>query len=445
MKKTIIPLILLLITAVPHAAFGEGGPPLTLDECVRAGLSGNKSLLAETEKVEAAKAGMMKATSAFLPKLDLSETYMHSNNPVMAFGAKLNQGRFTLADFAVNNLNNPAAIDNYNSRAQLTQPIFNGGKEWVGLKSAGLGLEAADMGLSRSRQETVYRAVQAYYGVVLAGEYVKVAEKSLETTEGHVKLAQSLFNQGMLVGSELLLAKVHLAEVKEMHIRARNRHATAKAVLNNVLGRPQDTEFIPAEPLKYVEFPGTLQSFLDEALKARPDLTGMGKGVESMEAGVEMAKTDYLPNLNFIARYDLDDRRPFGGRGESYSLLGVVSWNVFDGLMTTGSVREARANYNRTAHMYDSMKDGVLLEVREAYNSTDEARQRIEAARTAVEEGEEALRIVKKRFESGMAKTMDVLDAETALTRARTNNIQALYDYNVSVAALKLAVGRMEY
>jgi len=446
MRKIIATLHLLFLLALPLTAYpGEGAPALTLDECVKAALANNHVLLAESEKLEAAKAGVGKAESSFMPRLDLSETYMRSDNPVMSFGAKLDQGRFTAADFDPSKLNSPHAIDNFNFRVQITQPVFNGGKEWVGMKRAKLGLGAAGDSYSRSRQETVYRVVQAYYGVALAGEYVKVAGMAKDTTEAHVKLAQDFYNQGMLVGSEVLLAKVRLAEVTEMLIKAKNQEATARAALNMILARPQDTDFRLAGTLGYVDFPATLTELQDEAVKDRPDLAGMDKTVENMGEGIRLARTDYLPILNFIARYDLDDRTPFAGDGNSYTLLGMLTWNVFDGFLTTNSVREASAGYNASRHMLDQMKEGVLFEVRQAYNNLDEARQRIEVAKTAVDEGEESLRIIQRRFEAGLTKTLDVLDAETALTRARTNKAQALYDYNVELAQLKLAAGRMEY
>src|SRR5512143_4172705 len=122
----------------PHHECQGDEAALTLDSCIHAALENNHAFLAEQENVTAAKAGVGKAVSGFLPRVDVSETYMRSDNPVMAFGAKLNQGRFTAADLAVNNLNDPQPIDNFNFRAQLTQPIFNGGKEWVGLKRARL-------------------------------------------------------------------------------------------------------------------------------------------------------------------------------------------------------------------------------------------------------------------------------------------------------------------
>lgn len=449
MLKRVSLLIAAAIFFCPAPAPAETGPSapgaLTLDYCIRTALENNHSLLAGSEGLEAARAGVGQARSYFLPRIGVSETYMRSDNPVMAFGSKLNQGAFTSADFDVARLNDPEPIDNFNFRAELVQPIFNGGREMVGLKRARLGLQSAEKGYERARQETVYQVVRAYWGVALAAEYVKVAGKAFDTTERHLKTAQRFFDQGMLVGSEVLLAKVRLAEVKEMRVRAENSLSTAKAGLNLLMGREQDEPVELVQGLGRGGEPDELQACLDEAVRSRPDLDAMRINVLDMEAGVDMARTGYLPDINLAGRYELDDDGPFRGRGKSYTLLGTISWNIFDGFLTTKKVSEARAGYIAMGHMHEQMRQGVLFEVRRAYNSVIEAGQRIEAAKAAVAEGEEALRIIQRRFEAGMTKTLDVLDAETALTRARTNLAQALYDYNVSTAGLMLATGRTAY
>jgi TolC family type I secretion outer membrane protein len=438
-------LLVLLAVISPNAECRGDEAPLTLNGCIHTAIENNHAYLAERENLNAAKAGIGKATSGFLPRVDVSETYMRSDNPVMAFGAKLNQGRFTAADFAVDRLNNPRPIDNFNFRAQVTQPIFNGGKEWVALKRAKLNAEASGMGLERARQDLVYRVVQAYYGVLLAGEYCKVAEAAVKDTDGHVQTATKFFEQGMLIGSEVLSSKVRFAEAREMLVRANNRLDIARAVLNMVMARPQDTRVLIGQELEYQEFQGSLPELQKEALEARPDLRGLALNVENAAAGITLAKTDYLPNLNFIARYELDDKDIFKGRGDSYTLLGLISWNLFDGFMTTSSVREAKARHNSSRQMQEQMREGVLLEVRQSWNAVQEARERIEISAASVKEAEESFRIIQRRFANGLSKTIDVMDAETSLTRARMSRAQALYDYNTAVAAVKLSVGRKEY
>jgi len=121
----------------------------------------------------------------------------------------------------------------------------------------------------------------------------------------------------------------------------------------------------------------------------------------------------------------------------------VLQWNLFDGLVTRSNVKEALATTERMKSLEEQMRSGVQLQVREAFYRVAESVGRIAATGTSVQEAEEGLRIVQKRYEVGMTNFVDVLGAESALIRARTNALQALYDNNTAHAELKLAVGTL--
>jgi len=414
---------------------------MELSSCIKEALAGNKGLKASGMMVDAARAQVGMARSGYLPRLEISETYMYTDNPVMGFMSKLNQRRFGASDFMISNLNEPDPISNFNFRAQIMQPVFNGGRVYYGMERARSGVNAAGKAHERSEQEVIAAVVEAYWGVALADEYLAVADMARETTGKHLELAESMFRNEMLVESEVLMAKVRLAEVEEMRFRALNSLKTAKAALNLAMGRDLGATLDISGALRKTGFDRTLDDMLVAARDSRPDLAAMSYNVDGLEAAKKAEMAGYLPSVNFVGRYDMDQEKFLSGGGESYTLMGVATWNIFDGLYTTNSVDEARARQLSAQHAYESMSDGVEFEVRRAYYSVEEAGLRIDAAGTAVDEGTESLRIIRKRFEAGLARTIDVLDAETALTRARTNRAQALYDYNVSIAKLMLAVG----
>jgi outer membrane protein TolC len=220
-----------------------------------------------------------------------------------------------------------------------------------------------------------------------------------------------------------------------------NSLKTAKAALNMAMGRDLGSPVEISDTFVTEPFDVPLDDVVAAAKSNRPDLAAMSHNMDGLEASKNAERAGFLPSLNFIGRYDIDQEEFLGGGGESYTLLGVATWNVFDGMYTTSSVDAAGAKYLSARHSYDSMSDGVEFEVRRAYYSLEEAGLRIAAASGSVDEGEESLRIIRRRFEAGLARSIDVLDAETALTRARTNRANALYDYNVSLVKLRLAAG----
>lgn len=433
-------MFLLLVTV---AAAVYAGEPLSLDQAVETALKNNPGLKAADSQVDAAQAGVVRSRSGFLPKVTLSETWSRTDNPLMALGTKLNREIVSPLDFAPDAINHPDPISNYNTRVAVMQPVWNGGKEYLGMKQAGLARDAAVMDRNRTRQETVFNVVKAYYGLLLAKEYHTVALQSLETSEANVKLAELRFKAGAVLQSDLLRAKVQLAEVREMAFRAGNSVKLAAANLNFAMGVPQSDEYDVEGLLAVQEQKGDLDGMLTEALSLRPDLVSMDRNRKNAETNIKQARTDYLPSLNLMGQVDWNSDRIAGSDAKSWGVMAVLSWNLFDGLVTTSRVREASANAERARAQEEQMRSGVQLQVRQAYYNLAASQERINATASSVQEAEEGLRTVQKRYEVGMTTFVDVLGAENALIRSRMNALQALYDNNIASAELKLAIGTL--
>jgi outer membrane protein len=433
--------MLLLLTAIATVVFA--GETLTLDQAVERALTNNPGLKAADAQVEAAQAGILKSRSGVLPKVTLSETWSKSDNPLMVLGTKLNQEIVTPADFNPAVMNNPDPMSNYNTRLSVMQPVFNGGKEYIGMQQAQLATEAAQQDRNRTRQETVFNVVKAYYGLLLAKEYHKVAQQSLETSTANVKLAEARYLAGAVLQSDLLRARVQLAEVAEMATRAGNSVKLAAASLNYAMGAPQDSAYEVEGTLTARETEEGLDRMANEALSRRPDLLSLDRNRKNAEANVRQARSDYIPTLNLMGQTDWNSDRIGGSDAKSWAVMAVLSWNVFDGMVTTSRVREAAATVSKVKAQEEQMRSGVQLQVRQAYYTLEASRERIAATSSSVQEAEEGLRIVQKRYEAGMTTFVDVLGAENALIRSRTNALQALYDNNVAFAELKLAAGTL--
>ena len=213
---------LLLLLTLAAASFSYAAEALTLEQAVAKALDNNPALKAAGAQIETADAGLLRSTSAFLPRVTLSEIWSRTDSPLMAFGTKLNREIVTPADFDPSVMNNPEAISNYDTRLTVMQPVWSGGKEYIGRKQAGLAKEASIQDRARARQETIFGVVKAYYGLLLAREYRKVALQSRETSEANVKLADARYRAGAVLQSDFLGAKVQLAEVREMMTRSEN-------------------------------------------------------------------------------------------------------------------------------------------------------------------------------------------------------------------------------
>lgn len=434
-------LIAVLLFAVAWSSYAAEA--LTLEQAVETALRNNPGLRAADAQVEEAQASVAKARSGYLPRVVVTETYSKSDNPLMVLGAKLNQELVSPADFNPAVMNNPGPLSNYNTRFSVMQPVFNGGKVFLGVKQAKLGADAAAQDRVRAQQETAYNVIKAYYGLLLARESHKVALQSLETSEANVKLAEARYRAGAVLQSDLLRARVQLAEVKEMVSRAGNGVKLAAAALNFSMGVPQSSEYEVAGDLTGQQAAPEMDALIRDAGARRPDLTSMGLNRKNAEVNVSRARTDYLPSLNVMGEADWNSRDLAGGDAKSWAVMAVFQWNLFEGLVTKARVREALASSNRMRAREEQTRSAVELEVRQAYYNLVASLDRIAVTSSSVQEAEEGLRIVQKRYEVGMTTFVDVLGAENALIRARDSALQALYDNNVASAELKLATGTM--
>lgn len=442
-KLTILFSVLLLMLALVVASAVYAADTLTLEQAVATALSSNPGLKAADSQVEEAQAGVLKSSSGFLPKVTLTETWSRTDNPLMVLGTKLNREMVSPFDFAPDTMNDPEAISNYNTRLAVVQPVFNGGKEYLGVKQAKLAREAALRDRERSRQDTAFNVIKAYYGVLLAREYHRVAQQSLETSSANVRLAEARARAGAVLESDVLRARVQEAEVKEMVTRSENGMKLALANLNFAMGVPQETEYELDGALDVREVPQDLAAATGSALTSRPDLASLELNRRNAEAGVTQARTDYLPSFNVMGQVDWNSDRPGGDDAKSWAVMAVLQWNLFDGLVTRSNVRQAAAAAGKVRAMEDQMRAAVQLQVRKAYYDLQASLDRINTTSSSVQEAEEGLRIVQQRYQAGMTTLVDVLGAENALIRARTGALQSLYDNNVADAELKLAVGTL--
>jgi len=433
-------MLLLTLTVALNSYAAEN---LTLEQAIDLSLRNNPGLKAAEAQVDVARAGVLRALSGFLPRVTVTETWSRTDSPLMALGTKLNQEIVTPADFNPAVMNNPDPASNYNTRFLVMQPVFNGGREYIGRTQAKLAQEASLQDRERARQETQYNVIKAYYGLLLAKEYRKVAAQSLETSAGNVTLAEARYKAGAVLQSDLLRAKVQYAEVKEMATRSENNVKLAMAGLNFAMGVSQGSEYELTGTLSPQDRKVEMNSLIGEAEAGRPDLLSMGLNRKNADASVSLARADYMPSLNLMGQVDWNSGKIGGDDAKSWAMMAVLQWNLFDGLATRSRTKEALAASGKMRALEEQTRSAIQLQVRQAYYNLTASLDRIAAMASSVREAEEGLRIVQRRYETGMTTFVDVLGAESSLIRARTNELQALYDNNIAQAELKLAVGTL--
>ncbi len=438
----ILSLPLLVLLALPAVA--QQATQLTLSQAVAIALEKNPLRKAAAAEQKASLADIRAARSAFMPNVTFSEAATRGNDPVYVFGTRLRQGRFTASDFALSQLNHPAPIGNFATRFGGQWTLFDSFNSTLNFRRAKLMNEAAVQQLARVDQETLFRVIKAFYGVLLAQKQLDLAEETLKTAQAVLDRSKARVEAGTVVASDALSSQVNVAARQQDLIRARNAVAFAKAQLNTALGVPAETAFETAEALAERTLPPfPLDEAESKALKQRPDLKQIESQTSAQETGVKLAKAAFGPKVNAFGSWQLDNAA-FAANGSNSWVAGAeIQIDLFSGGRKLAQLSHEKAMLERANAMKQAATDNVRLEVRQAFYDYDAARQMLDVSRASVTQAEESLRINQNRYDGGLTTITDLLRAEDAARESRTNYWDSVYRYQTSFAALELASGSL--
>jgi len=419
--------------------------PLTLHDAANIALEKNPLRKAAFADVHAASADTQTARSFLLPHVTFSEAATRGNDPVYVFGSKLRQQRFTIDDFALYKLNTPLPYGNFTTRFGGTWNLFDSFSSWHGINRAKEMSIAANRHLERTDQEILFRVVQSYYGVVLAGKQLEVAGQSEKTAKSIMDRSQVRYDAGLVVESDLLSAKVRLASREQDLIRERNHLELARAQLNTAMGVAVDTPYQPTDALRERNLAANSLSDLEQqALSTRPDLKRIEAQQSAQELSIAIAKSSFGPRLNAFAGWQMDNPTFLAGGGGNNWLGGIeLQIDLFQGGAKRAALSRERANAAKIAALKQAASDAVRLEVRQAYYDQDASRQQVEVARAAIAQAQESLRINQNRYDGGLLTITDLLGAEETARRTQADYWQAIYQLHISYANLELACGTL--
>ena len=419
-------------------------PQLTISDAMQLADRQNPRIKAALSQVSAAEHRITQAESGFLPQVFFTETFNHTNNPMWAFGNRLNQEIITQSDFDPARLNHPDPINNFNSALSMEWPVYQGGQTRIGVNQAKLDREAQNLYLTRTRQEVIATAATAYTGLVMAYHHLDVIQKALETARAHLEMIRKRYENGLAVKSDLLRTQVHIAELDQDRIQAETRISMAIAALNAAMGAPGDSSWQLATGLvKGESVHGPIDEWIALAQSHRPDMRYLQLQEKMAEDEIQKSRAAHLPNVHLIGTYELNSP-DFRNNGDSYTVGAMMRLNLYSGDRMSAKTRESEAMLGRIRAMRNDMAAGIEVQARQAFLQTQSAWNRISVADAAVSQSEEGLRIVRDRYENGLLTLVSLLDAEVALQSAHVNWYRSLHDYAVARIQLSLAAGTLD-
>ena len=418
--------------------------PLTLEEAAALALRAHPALEAAEAGTQQAGAEVAAARSGFLPRVAWSGGYTRGNNPVYAFGTRLNQGRFAEANFAVGTLNDPAPIQNFQSVLSVEQTLFDANRTKHAIASARLHEEMSAEERRARELDVLIGVVRTYFGVVVSAERIRLAEQAVAAADADLRRAEATFEAGQTTRADVLAVGVHRAAAVQEHIRAVHDHEIARVALNDAVGLDLDEPRAAVTPLTVSSSPtDTLEAYLARALGEGPEARRAALDVDLSAAQTREVGALRWPSV-VVHGVLQADREHLGDPGGDSWLAGVaLQWNLWSGNQTWSKVRAARHREAQAVAQQRQVASATALRVRQAWLAFRSADERLQVADATVAQAEESLRIVRNRYESGLETVTELLRSETALTEARFRRLAARYEQRITRAGLEHAAGRL--
>jgi outer membrane protein TolC len=427
MKKVMLLSILLLLIFTPGAgaqsliAMGE---TLELARCIEIALIKHPGIQAAANTVKADESRVGQAKAGYYPQVSATASYSRADSTA------------TTSRFLVPG---DSSHDNYASSLALSQNLFDFGKTATQIKIQNLNVHASRWDVDNVNAQVVFGVKQAYYGLLLTQRNRDLAREVVGQFTQHLGRAKGFFEVGLQPKFDVTKAEVDLSNAKLSLLRAENALRLARVTLNNAMGLPDAPDYEIQDSLAFQPVEVDLAQVLNKAYDRRPDLQSILARGKSLDETITLQKKGYTPFITGNAGYGWGgDRFPLD-RG--WNIGATLNIPLFSGFSTRYQVDEARANLDVLKAGEETLRQGIFLEVKQAWLNLQEAADRIVAAEVIVRQAGENLELANGRYTAGVGSPIEVTDALVAESNAKTSFIAALYDYKIAQATLERATG----
>ena len=397
----------------------------SLEEAWKIALAYDHTLQAAKKKAEAAEKTLSAAKSLRLPTLDFNGGYtVLDNEPAMNFGG----GTFPMGQDEFLTWSTMASI-----------PLFTSWAISNGIAAAESSLAAAFINQDKEKQDLKLNVAEAYVFVLRSTRELAVAKSHVESLTSHATDVENLYSQGFVAVNDLLAAKVSLADAVQNELQVRNRLDIARSAYNRFLGFPL-IRIVDLVEIKLDRPKQDLGTLNRTALDIRHELKVLTQMIAFMNSTAKVKAAASRPQIAISGGYNYAENKYMDSEKDWRATLGV-KWNFFDGGLARHKAcaikRQAQALYEKR----EDVKTLITLQLRQTWLNLEESHKRVDVTQKALAQGEENLRVVKDRYQEGLATNTEVLDAETLRTLSHFNYDSAIYDAALSILRLHRAVG----
>ena len=407
----------------------HNGFAITLSEALQQAHLNNPELNAERENIQVSKEDLNISRSEFLPTITL-------------LGSKSEENTEKLTDR--NGAN--SAITDVNPESQsivIEQKIFQGLAGLAGMEKSKIGLNLADAKLLKTEQEILYKAVEAYSGLIFADKKLKINQNNISLLERQVETDQARLERGQITLVDLAQSESSLAGAQAQFIQARNEVVTAKLVYEKIIGPIDNIKILDEKSDLNFEVPINLVKAIKISKVNNPNLIISKLEYEQSEKDVTIARSELSPKatLSFNKSKTEDTSSTIDERDKEL-LKATISWPIFNGGKNTASLSRSKNLMNRNKLLLDNALKTNETNVASAWSSLQSSRSLLNSVRSQVKAAEIANEGITVEYESGLGRsTLDVIQSNSILLSSKISLADSEKNYLLSQFKLLQSVG----
>ncbi|MFA6834000.1 MAG: TolC family protein [Bacteroidaceae bacterium] len=421
----------------------------TLEQCRDMALEHNRQKTIADKQIEKSKSDVRVYRSNFFPKLSAQGNYLYSSQKMkQSIGDAYlptfipdGQGGFTPNLGAGSTPTNPVfgmyaylpeipleftLKNTWMAGFQLTQPLYMGGKIRASYAMSKIGKDMAYLNQELSRVEVILLADEAYWALVKTQELCTAAEKYVDVVTELYRNVKNAYEVGLKSKNDLLKVQVKVNEAKLQLRRAENGIILARMNLAHTIGLPLTEDIRTSN-----EIPTTETNYVEDLFDVtpRPEYQLLSKQVELKSKDIQLARSQFLPNLGVSAGWNYYDGAKLNGdkllHGGSFSAIVSLNIPLFQWGEGANKVRSKKTERQIAELQRLDAVEKMTLEVTQAHNQLDESKLEVEMTTNSLDQAEENLKISKEHFEVGLENLADYLEAQTLWQKAWSEFISA--------------------
>lgn len=391
---------------------------LSLSEAIDLGIKNSKSLKIDEAKIEEATANLLEAKNRQLPDLNVSGTYMYMPiKPIVSIKLPSMSGGA-----------GPDVNQVMYASANLSYPIFAGGRIKYGIESAKYLVEASKLSSENDKISVAYNVAQAYNNMFKASQAIKLLEESLSASEKRDQSFIKLEDNGVIARNDRLKAQLQTSNIEVQLLEAHNNYDIANINMDLLLGLADDTQ-IEIDP-NYIEDQNLKNDayYLEEAFKNRKDKQALEYQQKAASLGTKAAKAETLPTIALTGGYVAADIPKVLTVTNAVNFGVGVQYNLANIWKKNSSLGKSQAIEKQLEASSELLNDHITLDVKKDIQNEKLAYRKIDVYQRAVEQANENFRITKNKFDNGLSTMTELLDADTAKLAAQVNLINSKAD-----------------